>query len=1097
MAELALYGKQLDMIRDQLRLWIDQWHYHQFDDEKMIRTIKTTTEDIATQIQRLQSKVQLYLQQENTSTSSQENGLQDSQVDQDLMLEEIDWEKEEESDDIQSSFEKSAVEGVKGSDNIQDCLDASLVEDIKEIDWSKEASIGTILNNATESEDFEIGEQPSNAHLKILKDSFGHAQFRPLQWKIINSIVTHNRDNCVVMATGYGKSLCYQYPAVYLKKIVIVISPLISLMQDQVMALTVNNIPACYLGSAQRNGAEVTRNLKRGRYYLLYVAPEFAVTSGSLFKELNDTIGISLVAIDEAHCVSQWGHDFRSSYRQLDFIRNLLPHVPIMALTATATPLVRADICTALKLSDPLISSTSFDRPNLYFEVRIKSDLMKDLKPYMRKREEKKLFYEFEGSTIIYCISRKDSEMVASKLQAFGIKCGYYHAGMGLQDRQRIHHEFIRDELQCVVATIAFGMGIDKPDVRRIIHYGAPRDIESYYQEVGRAGRDGLPGVCVVFFAEADFRLHKHFIGEIADEDFRKHKLEMMNKLLTYLITKDCRRREIISHFESKNIDDFPKHADCCDNCRRSLSGAVSENDEKNNVQGPNFGREARDLLQTVLACGDGKYGLTIPIKLLCGLQVKNISAFERMAMYCKGNFHHSWANECHINTLDRYRPRKWWKTLGKLLTMEGFLQEYPLTGMYGCVIGLSDLGHAWLKNTANETIPTLHLKNHALFNLSQRTPTTNSGQTSGVYEVVPVVWQNATEVAINIAKKAMLSAQSPSENVVEDPAEVEFQRSLYTELMSLRNKVANEIGCAPYMVANNKNLLEIATIRPNSEDNLLKIEGISNTRCAKFGAVFVKKVIELCTKNNFQTNKFPDTSVSSSALNNEFAELYNRLQPVRELSETEFMTYNYFHERNMSLSEICEKRGLQESTIAGHLAKALLAGYPVDLNRAGYVKALYQLIENTISKLPDGFGGMGKKFPVGFDYSAAKNCSYVFVDRNAIKLDSNSILPWNVDFQRLKDVKELLPETITWSQLLIHAAVAQVLHNRLPAVKSPKADTVSRLDQISLNSSTVAKSIKLEKNTDTSQDSKRKLPAWMDNREESSSTYKRKASYF
>ncbi|CAI8023901.1 Werner syndrome ATP-dependent helicase [Geodia barretti] len=334
---------------------------------------------------------------------------------------------------------------------------------------------------------------PKQEDIDLLKRRFGHSNFKPEQWKIIHSLVFQKRDNCAVLATGFGKSLCYQYPAVVSGGLVLVVSPLISLMEDQVSALRVKGIPAVFLGSAQEASASARGKIMKGEYRVVYVTPEYVSHNQSFIQELDKRVGIVAVAVDEAHCVSQWGHDFRADYRELGTLRNALPQVPFLALTATATPPVRRDICSSLHLRDPLISYTSFDRANLYLEVWSKSDnALTDLKPLMAAtKTEKRVTYSFEGATIIYCPTRDTTSTIATLMKNVGVRCEAYHAGLSPDTRKSVHHKFLRDELQCIVATVAFGMGIDKPDIRTIIHYGAPKDIESYYQEIGRAGRDG------------------------------------------------------------------------------------------------------------------------------------------------------------------------------------------------------------------------------------------------------------------------------------------------------------------------------------------------------------------------------------------------------------------------------------------------------------------------------------------------------------------------------------------------------------------------------------------------------------------------------
>lgn len=339
-------------------------------------------------------------------------------------------------------------------------------------------------------------------HLSCLWQHFGLTTFKPLQWRIIRTIITGSigSDVCAVIATGYGKSLTYQYPAFYLNKVVVVISPLIALMEDQVNALNSKSAfnkkeVACLLGTAQEDRT-IKERILRLQFKLVYATPEY-ITRGNGLKLLRDLgNNLALIAIDEAHCISKWGHEFRPAYRQLSELREAVPHVRILALTGTATKCVREDICEQLHLRKPLILCSGLDRPNLELTVRAKcTDLWSDLQQYLSWATEA------DGSVIVYNNTIKETEHMAKQLTRHGMPCHSYHSKLPLVEKRRNQQEFSGDLVRIIAATTAFGMGIDKPNVRLVVHYGAPSDMERYYQEIGRAGRDGLPAKCVLFTA--------------------------------------------------------------------------------------------------------------------------------------------------------------------------------------------------------------------------------------------------------------------------------------------------------------------------------------------------------------------------------------------------------------------------------------------------------------------------------------------------------------------------------------------------------------------------------------------------------------------
>lgn len=399
----------------------------------------------------------------------------------------------------------------------------------------KSSNIDDFKKPCTDTKCIEKELGPSKEHLQCLLDNFGHTSFRGgaegTQWKIIRSIIEEKRDNCAVMATGYGKSLCFQYPAIYTNGISLVVSPLISLMEDQVLALTVANISACLLGTAQSN-RNIIEEVLQGIYRVVYISPEYLTGSGmELVAQLGNRI--TLIAIDEAHSISQWGHSFRPCYRALGQLRTRHPSIPILAVTATATNRVRQDICNNLHLKNPQILCTGFDRSNLDFIVCPKGKPWPDLSPF--------LIGDINGSIIIYCITRKETETLVEILEQHNVKCKAYHAGLGIRARKDIHQSFVRDELKVIVATVAFGMGIDKPDVRFVIHYGAAKDIESYYQEVGRAGRDGQPSKCIMFYNKRDFEIHR-ILRSMPNQMGLRNLEDLSKKMENFIYTTECRR---------------------------------------------------------------------------------------------------------------------------------------------------------------------------------------------------------------------------------------------------------------------------------------------------------------------------------------------------------------------------------------------------------------------------------------------------------------------------------------------------------------------------------------------------------------------------
>ncbi|QYX30338.1 DNA helicase RecQ [Sphaerospermopsis torques-reginae] len=474
---------------------------------------------------------------------------------------------------------------------------------------------------------------------KYLKNYFGYDHFRPGQRQVIEDAL-QNRDLMVVMPTGGGKSLCFQLPALLKPGLTVVVSPLIALMQDQVEALKNNNIAATFINSSLNSYQVRSREeaIMTGKVKLLYVAPERLISERflPLLEVVKEKIGLANFVIDEAHCVSEWGHDFRPEYRQLILLKKRFVNVPTMALTATATDRVRADIIQQLGLKQPSIHIASFNRQNLYYEVRPKSS-----RSYAEILE---IVRENEGSGIIYCLTRKKVDELTVKLQNDKVVALPYHAGLTDDERSKNQTKFIRDDVRVMVATIAFGMGINKPDVRFVIHSDLPRNLESYYQESGRAGRDGEPSRCTLFFSFGDVKTIEWSINQKTDTQEQLIAKQQLRQVIDYAEGTDCRRTIQLGYFGER----FPGNCGNCDNCRYPKP-----------VQ--DWTIEAMKFLSCVARCKE-RYGMSYIIDVLRGAKTQKIALnkHDQLSTYGIGK----------DKTVDE------WRMLGRSLLHQGLLEQ-------------------------------------------------------------------------------------------------------------------------------------------------------------------------------------------------------------------------------------------------------------------------------------------------------------------------------------------------------------------------------------------------------------------------------------
>lgn len=476
--------------------------------------------------------------------------------------------------------------------------------------------------------------------LEPLRRYFGFESFRPLQEEIIRDALA-GRDVFALLPTGGGKSLCFQLPALVQPGLTVVVSPLIALMKDQVDALTEIGVSATFLNSSLAPGESRPRlrGLHNGEYRLLYVAPERLMLSG--FLEDVQRWNVRLIAIDEAHCVSEWGHDFRPEYRQIATLRDAFPGTPFMALTATATGRVRDDVIQQLRLRDPRVFVASFNRPNLSYRVQAKSQAYEQTLEFIRARKRE--------CGIVYCQSRKTAESVAERLSGDGVSARPYHAGLSIEDRGRNQELFLRDEVRVICATIAFGMGINKPNVRYVIHYDLPKNIEGYYQETGRAGRDGLPAECLLLFSPGDVVKQTGFIEEKTDPREQQIAREQLRQMVHYAEIAECRRASLLDYFG----EEYPEaHCGGCDNClspRATYDGTVA----------------AQKLLSCVYRVREKSgfdVGLNHHIEILTGADTEKVRRWGHSALSTYG--------------IGKERDRSEWAAIGRELIRLGLLAQ-------------------------------------------------------------------------------------------------------------------------------------------------------------------------------------------------------------------------------------------------------------------------------------------------------------------------------------------------------------------------------------------------------------------------------------
>ena len=610
----------------------------------------------------------------------------------------------------------------------------------------------------------------------VLKTVFGYDEFRPLQKDIITNVLK-GHDTLAVMPTGGGKSLCYQLPALIMPGITIVVSPLISLMQDQVSSLKTAGIQSAFLNSTQswEEYCKTIDEIKSGQIKIIYVSPEGLATNKIRELLSSPELEISCITIDEAHCVSQWGHDFRPDYLEISSVRHLFPKAVMLALTATATEHVRQDICKNLGMKNPKVFISSFNRENIYLEVQPKRGAMETVINYIRRHAG--------DSGIIYCNSRKQVEEIAQTLDKKGYSALPYHAGLSDEVRAKNQDMFIKDEVQIIVATIAFGMGINKPNVRYVINYDLPKSIEEYYQEIGRAGRDGLPSSALLLYSAGDIHKIKFFIDDSADPE--KAEL-LLQGMINYATSRTCRRKALLAYFgetyEPAEKSDESKNLCCCDIC----SGPAAE---LKDVTIPS---------QKFLCCiirTNQRFGAGYVTDVLLGSKAQRII-----------DNGHTQISTWGIGT--EYSKQEWLE-LCDLLVDEGYIKK---TGDYN-VLELTDTGKRFVASRTSLKLP-------------MRSATIRSFSKSGV-----------SNYNTNIRGEKII-AEKPAVN--DERAE-----AIITNLKNWRKRKADDLNIAPYMIFGDKTLLDLAAKKPKNRGDLLNVYGIGRVKAEEFGRAILQIIEE------------------------------------------------------------------------------------------------------------------------------------------------------------------------------------------------------------------------------------------------------------